>query len=94
MRSDSDIKRDVESELRWDPDIDSTDIAVAVKDGVVTLAGFVRSYSQRQQAENDAKRVVGVAGVANDIEVRLPVVERRPDPQIAHDADAALRAEL
>jgi osmotically-inducible protein OsmY len=74
MRSDSDIKRDVESELRWDPDIDSTDIAVAVKDGVVTLAGFVRSYSQRQQAEDDAKRVVGVAGVANDIEVRLPVV--------------------
>ena len=94
MRSDSDIKRDVKSELRGDPDIDSTDIAVAVKDGVVTLAGFVRSYSQRQQAEDDAKRVVGVAGVANDIEVRLPVVERRPDPQIAHDADAALRAEL
>ena len=94
MRSDSDIKRDVESELRWDPDIDSADIAVAVKDGVVTLAGFVRSYSQRQQAEDDTKRVVGVAGVANDIEVRLPVVERRPDPQIAHDADAALRAEL
>ena len=94
MRSDSDIKRDVESELRWDPDIDSTDIAVAVKDGVVTLAGFVRSYSQRQQAEDDAKRVVGVAGVANDIEVRLPIVARRPDPQIARDAVAALRAEL
>jgi osmotically-inducible protein OsmY len=94
MRSDSEIKRDVESELRWDPDIDSTDIAVAVKDGVVTLAGFVRSYSQRQQSEDDAKRVVGVAGVANDIEVRLPIVERRPDPQIARDAVAALRAEL
>jgi hypothetical protein len=51
MRSDSDIKRDVESELRGDPDIDSTDIAVAVKDAVVTLAGFVRSYKQRRQAE-------------------------------------------
>jgi hypothetical protein len=31
MRSDSDIKRDVEDELRWDPDIDATDIAVTVK---------------------------------------------------------------
>jgi BON domain len=74
MRSDSDIKRDVEDELRWDPDIDATDIAVAVKDGVVTLTGFVRSYSQKRQAEADAKRVAGVLGLANDIEVRLPVV--------------------
>jgi osmotically-inducible protein OsmY len=44
MRSDIDIKRDVEAELRWNPDIDATDIAVAVKDSVVTLTGFVRSY--------------------------------------------------
>ncbi len=47
MRSDSDIKRDVEDELRWDPDIDATDIAVAVKGGVVTLTGFVRSNNQK-----------------------------------------------
>ena len=43
MTSDEEIKRDVEDELRWDPDIDATDIAVAVKNGVVTLTGFVRS---------------------------------------------------
>jgi osmotically-inducible protein OsmY len=55
MKSDSDIKRDVEAELKWDPDIDATDIAVAVKDGIVTLIGFVRSYTQKWQAENDAK---------------------------------------
>jgi osmotically-inducible protein OsmY len=36
MKSDSDIKRDVEEELRFDPDIDATDIGVAVKDGVVS----------------------------------------------------------
>jgi osmotically-inducible protein OsmY len=47
MRSDSDIKRDVEGELRWTPDLDPTDIGVAVKNGVVTLTGFVRSYSQK-----------------------------------------------
>ncbi len=94
MRSDADIKRDVEDELRWDPDINATDIAVAVTGGVVTLAGFVRSYSQKQQAEDDSKRVVGVVGVANDIEVRLPIVERRPDPEIARDVVAALRREL
>ncbi len=47
MRPDSDVKRDVEDELRWDPDLDATDIAVTVKDGVVTLAGFTRSYSDK-----------------------------------------------
>ena len=86
MRSDIDIKRDVEAELRWNPDIDATDIAVSVKNGVVTLSGFVRSYGQKYEAEQTAKRVNGVAAVANDIEVRLPVFNQRPDPEIARDA--------
>ena len=94
MRLDSDIRRDVEDELRWDPDIDATDIAVAVNNGVVALTGFVRSYSQRTQAERDAKRVAGVVGVANDIEVRLPVIDQRPDPDIVRDAVSALKSEL
>ena len=94
MRLDSDIKRDVEDELRFDPDIDATDIAVAVHSGVVTLSGFVRSYSQKTQAERDAKRVAGVVGVANDVEVRLPVIDERPDPDVARDAVNALKNEL
>ena len=94
MRSDIDIKRDVEAELRWNPDIDATDIAVAVKDGVVTLSGFVRSYAQKFEAEQTAKRVNGVAAVANDIEVRLPVFNQRPDPEIARDAVAEIQNNL
>lgn len=94
MRLDSDIKRDVEDELRWDPDIDATDVGVAVHNGVVTLTGFVRSYAQKTQAEVDAKRVAGVSAVANDIEVRLPVIDARPDPEIARDAVSALKSEL
>jgi osmotically-inducible protein OsmY len=84
----------VEDELRWDPDIDATDIAVAVHNGVVALNGFVRSYPQKTQAERDAKRVAGVVAVANDIEVRLPVLDERPDPDIARDAVNALKSEL
>jgi osmotically-inducible protein OsmY len=94
MRSDIDIKRDVEEELRVNPDIDATDIAVAVKNGVVTLSGFVRSYSQRWEAERSVKRVIGVSGVANDIEVRLPIFNQRPDPEVARDAVAAIQNEL
>ena len=94
MKSDIDIKRDVEAELKWDPDIDATDIAVAAKGGIVTLTGFVRSYAQKWQAERDVKRVTGVTGVANDIEVRLPASSERPDSEIARDAVATLKSEL
>src|SRR3981081_1687269 len=90
MRLDSDIKRDVEDELSWDPDLDAIDIGVTVHNGVLTLGGFVASFAQKSQA----KRVAGVVGVANDIEVRLPVVDERPDPEIARDAANALKAEL
>jgi osmotically-inducible protein OsmY len=94
-RSDSDIERDVKEELKWEPGLpQAADIAVSVKDGVVTLAGFVRSYTEKYQAETAAKRVVGVKGVANDIEVRMPSVDERPDPEIAREAVAAIKTQL
>ena len=94
MRSDSEIERDVKEEPQWDPDLDATDIAVSAKKGVVTLTGFVRSYTDKYEAEAAAKRVAGVAGVANDIEVRMPSVDERPDPEIARDAVAAIKSQL
>jgi osmotically-inducible protein OsmY len=80
IRTDAEIKKDVEAELRWNPSIDPTDVAVAVKNGVVTLTGFTRSFSEKWEAERAVKHVAGVVGVANDIEVRLPSVDQRPDP--------------
>jgi osmotically-inducible protein OsmY len=94
MKSDSEIERDVRDELQWDPDLNAEDIAISVKNGVVTLAGFTPSYTDRLEAEAAAKRVTGVLGVANDIEVRLPAIDQRPDPDIARDAVAALKAQL
>jgi len=94
MRLDADIKRAVEEELCSDPDIEALDIVVSVNAGRVTLTGFVCSYTQRAEAERDARRVAGVAGVGNDIEVRLPLADRRPDDDIAGEAVAALKAEL
>src|SRR5712672_2319275 len=94
MRTDSEIKKDAEDELLWDPDIDATDIEVEVHNGVVTLTGFVRSYMHKTQAERDVKRVAGTLGVANDIEVRLPFINKRPDPEIARDAVQNLQNEL
>lgn len=81
---DANIRDHVLLELEADPKILSTDIAVAVKDGVVTLCGFVTSFSKRVAATKAAERVDGVNGVANDIEVKSSCA--RTDPQIARDA--------
>jgi osmotically-inducible protein OsmY len=94
MKSDIDIKRDVEAELRWSPDVDATDIAVKVTGGVVALSGFAASYSEKYRAEAAVKRVTGVTGVANDLAVREPTGGMPDDPQIARAAVAALKAEL
>jgi osmotically-inducible protein OsmY len=94
MKSDTEIKRDVEAELRWDPEIDETDIAVKANEAVVALTGFVHSYAQKYRAEATAKRVAGVAGVANDIAVRLSSGDALTDPEVARAAVAALQAAL
>src|SRR2546425_12098076 len=83
MQSDRDIQRDIVNELNWEPSLRNDDIAVGVRDGVVTLAGFVDTYADKWTAERVAGRVKGVKAVANDIEVKLPLSSSRPDPEIA-----------
>ena len=82
-RRDDNVRDHVLFELKSDPRITSSDIAAAVKDGVVTLSGFVTSYWEKDAAEKAAKRVYGVKGVANDIEVKPSSIQT--DPEIARD---------
>src|SRR4029450_8934515 len=69
VRSDAAIREDVIFELKWDPKISSSDIGVAVKKGVVTLAGFAHSYFEKDAAEKAAKRVYG----DNDLETEVSI---------------------
>lgn len=89
MKSDSELRHDVERELEWDPSIDARNIAVMAKNGVVTLTGNVSSYSDKWRAERIAKRVAGVTALANDIEVRLS--KERTDADIAESARLTLK---
>ena len=91
MKTDSELRRDVERKLEWDPSIDARSIGVAAKNGVVTLTGYVSSYSDKWRAERIAKRVSGVTALANEIEVKLST--ERTDPDIAEAARAALKAD-
>ncbi|HYR87755.1 MAG TPA: BON domain-containing protein [Terriglobia bacterium] len=89
--TDLDLKRNVEAELSWEPSVKSAAaIGVRVKDGVVTLSGYVESYAEKLAAERAATRVAGVKAVANDIEVRLPNSSERTDEDIARAAANAL----
>src|SRR5437764_6698822 len=90
VRTDPQIQTDVLAELKWEPRVRPSEIGVAVKDGVVTLTGWVDSYAKRWAAEEAAHRVRGVRAVANDIEVRLPGAAERTDADIAAAAVRAL----
>jgi osmotically-inducible protein OsmY len=87
---DSEIQREVEEELRYDPSLAEDDIAISVRDGVVTLAGTVKSYLDKWRAERTVTRVRGVRAVANDVEVRLPSSSNRTDPDLARAVADAL----
>jgi len=86
-----DLRRTVLDELEWEPSIEADDIAVTVHDGVVTLVGSAPSYADKLKAEQVVKRVRGVKGVANDIEVRLSGRSARTDTEIARAAVDALK---
>jgi osmotically-inducible protein OsmY len=89
-KTDEQIQRDVLAELKWDARVQPNEIGVAVKDGVVTLMGWVDSYGKKWAAEEAAFHVRGVKAIANDIEVRLPSSAERTDADIAAAATRAL----
>jgi osmotically-inducible protein OsmY len=88
--TDEDIQREVLAEFKWDPRVKPNEIGVVVKDGVVTLTGWVDSFTKKWAAEEAAHRVSGVRAVANDIEVRLSTSAERTDADIAAAAIHAL----
>lgn len=91
MKTDQQLRRDVEDELSWDPRISDAEIGISAKDGVVTLSGFVKSYAQRLAAEHAAERVSGVRAVAEELHVKLPGTIDLSDTDIAHRAINAMK---
>jgi len=88
--TDKDIQQAVLRELEWEPQVKSTEIGVAVKEGIITLTGYVDSYTKRY----NAKRVAGVKAVVNDLEVHLPTSSERTDEDIARAAVRALESHI
>jgi len=86
MKTDVQLRQEIQLELSWDPAVKSTDIGVIVKDGVVTLTGDLTSHAEKHAVEHAVRRIRGVKAVAVEMHVRLaPSLER-------NDADIALAA--
>lgn len=91
MKTDAQLKADVQAELAWDPAITPATVGVTVNEGMVTLTGHLDTLAQKHAAERAVRRVAGVRGVAVELDVRLAAEHRRSDPELAQAAAAALR---
>lgn len=91
MKTDLEIQRDVMEEIKWQPDLNLSDIGVCCKNGVVTLSGRVETFSQKVNAEKSAKRVAGVMAVAENIHVGLSAANRKTDSEVADTVLNALK---
>lgn len=91
MKKDIEIQEDVISQLKWEPFLKASDIGVVVKNGIVTLSGTVANYSQKLAAERAAKKVTGVRGIAEDIQIGVSPIFRKNDTEIAESVLNALK---
>jgi osmotically-inducible protein OsmY len=91
MKTDAELQQDVMNELKWEPSIKAAEIGVAVKDGVVTLSGYIDTYGEKWAVKHAVARVFGVKAVAEELKVRLPDPFQRPDEDIAQAAANALQ---
>ena len=91
MKTDIEIQKDVMEELEWTPLLNSSEIGVAVQNGIVTLTGTVDSYLKKVNVENAAKKVTGVNAVAENIQVKIADLGKKTDTEIAGAVLQALK---
>ena len=91
MKTDAQLRKDVEAELEWDSSIDAAHVGVAAQDGVVTLTGHLATFAEKVAVERAAKRVAGVRGLAVELDVKLEPHHRVSDAEIAAAVQTAFK---
>jgi len=85
MKTNSELQTDVQNAIRWEPLLNAAEIGVTAQDGVVSLTGVVDSYAKKLEAENAAKKVVGVKALVEKIEVKFPYSWTKTNVEIANE---------
>ncbi len=89
-KGDAKLQQDVLQELKYEPSINTSEIGVTAKDGIVGLTGNVQSYVEKFAAVHAAERVAGVTAVTDELKVDVPTLHVRNDEDIARAAVNAL----
>jgi osmotically-inducible protein OsmY len=92
MKTNAELQTDVQNAISWEPFLNAAEIGVTAKDGVVSLTGVVDSYTKKTEAENAAKKVIGVKAVVEKIEVKFPSTWSKTNAEIANEVLTALKS--
>jgi len=92
MKTNAELQTDVQNAIKWEPLLNAAEIGVTAKDGVISLTGVVDSYAKKVEAENAAKKVIGVKALVEKIEVKFPSSFVKNSLEIANEVLAALKS--
>jgi osmotically-inducible protein OsmY len=92
MKNNQELQSDVQNAIKWEPLLHAAEIGVTAKDGVVSLTGVVDSYAKKMEAENAAKKVIGVKALVEKIEIKFPHTFTKTSLEIANEVIAALNS--
>lgn len=92
MKNNVELQLDVQNAIQLEPLLNTAEIGVIVKDGVVSLTGVVDCYAKKMEAENAAKKVIGVKALVEKIEVKLPCSLVKSSAEIAVDVLSTLKS--
>jgi osmotically-inducible protein OsmY len=91
MKNNQELQTDVQNAIKWEPLLNAAEIGVTAKDGIVSLTGVVDSYSKKMEAENAAKKVIGVKAIVENIEIKFPNSWTKTDAEIANEVLSGLK---
>jgi osmotically-inducible protein OsmY len=91
MKSDVSLKKEILVRLQLARESDYASLRVSVEHGIVTLFGELESGEKRSAAEQAVKRVTGVKGLVDKIQVADCALDLPSDAEIADHALAAIR---
>lgn len=73
-KNDTDLAAAIRRALEWNVVVPDEHIRTTVSHGWITLEGEVESWTQRDDAERAIRRLTGVVGITNKLDVRRAVV--------------------
>ncbi|MFD2915898.1 BON domain-containing protein [Psychroserpens luteus] len=91
MKNDAELRADVLTAIKLEPLLHFTEIEVAAKSGFVLLTGKVDSYIKKMEAQNAAKKVIGVKVLIEKIKVKIQSKWMKTDSEIVKKISKALK---